>query len=234
MWMQHDGAPPHYAVQVAGSPPPPKHFKLQNNNRRHKYRRTSLQQEAHPASSDETCDNGEDKGKKEERVSDEENDMPVALDEHKRKRPQPEQTKPLNMSSHGLMTGQTIFSQFGVDTDDFPRSRLPLRPSQSATWTCRTTRRQELSSPTPPSIGPTFLIPRNTRWTSRRRPTSSSKRCGPTTRTPLLDMESHMSGPDHSMDSHDDCDRNLHPGMMMQQDFVGMMPGVSNRLLGKF
>lgn len=46
----------------------------------------------------------------------------------------------------------------------------------------------------------------------------------------LLDMESHMSGPDHSMDSHDDCDRGLHPGMMAQQDFVGMMPGISNRL----
>lgn len=39
-----------------------------------------------------------------------------------------------------------------------------------------------------------------------------------------------MSGPDHSMDSHDECDRGLHPGMMVQQDFVGMMPGVSNRL----
>lgn len=46
----------------------------------------------------------------------EESDMPVALDDRKRKRPAPqpplhqpqppEQTKPLNMSSHGLLTGQ--------------------------------------------------------------------------------------------------------------------------------
>lgn len=47
----------------------------------------------------------------------EESDMPVALDDRKRKRPAqqpplhqppqpPEQTKPLNMSSHGLITGQ--------------------------------------------------------------------------------------------------------------------------------
>lgn len=44
--------------------------------------------------------------------SGEESDMPVALDDRKRKRPvqqppqPPEQTKPLNMSSHGLITGQ--------------------------------------------------------------------------------------------------------------------------------
>lgn len=49
--------------------------------------------------------------------SGEESDMPVALDDRKRKRPAPqpplhqppqppEQTKPLNMSSHGLITGQ--------------------------------------------------------------------------------------------------------------------------------
>lgn len=49
--------------------------------------------------------------------SGEESDMPVALDDRKRKRPTPqpplqqppqppEQTKPLNMSSHGLITGQ--------------------------------------------------------------------------------------------------------------------------------
>ena len=42
--------------------------------------------------------------------SEEENDMPVGLNEPKRKRAEPaEQIKPLNMSSHGIMTGQVNF-----------------------------------------------------------------------------------------------------------------------------
>lgn len=65
-------------------------------------------------------------------TSEEENDMPVASDEQqKRKRiePPPEQTTPLNMSSHGMVSSsQTIFSQFGVDSDDFP----PEPPAPSA------------------------------------------------------------------------------------------------------
>lgn len=44
----------------------------------------------------------------------------------------------------------------------------------------------------------------------------------------LLDMESHMSGPEHSMDSHDD-EQSMHQ-MMVTPELMGMMPGVSNRL----
>lgn len=42
----------------------------------------------------------------------------------------------------------------------------------------------------------------------------------------LLDMESHMSATEHSMDSHGDDQQSL----MMQQDFSGMMAGMSSRL----
>lgn len=44
----------------------------------------------------------------------------------------------------------------------------------------------------------------------------------------LLEMESHMSGPDHSMDSHED-DQSMHQ-MMVTPELMSMMPSVSNRL----
>lgn len=47
----------------------------------------------------------------------------------------------------------------------------------------------------------------------------------------LLEMDtSHMSGPDHSMDSHDDQDQNMH--MMITPELMGMMPGTPNSRLG--
>lgn len=41
-----------------------------------------------------------------EAISSEEEDDSAAVNERKRKRAEPEQIKPLNMSSHGIMTGQ--------------------------------------------------------------------------------------------------------------------------------
>uniref|UniRef100_A0A6P7GBD6 Uncharacterized protein LOC114336046 n=1 Tax=Diabrotica virgifera virgifera TaxID=50390 RepID=A0A6P7GBD6_DIAVI len=90
----------------------------------------------------EEGNSGEDREKENEKAGgseqpssdeNEKDDMPVALEpqpEPKRKRPisqQSDQNKPLNMSSHGLLSGQTIFSHFGVD-DDFP----PEPPAPSA------------------------------------------------------------------------------------------------------
>ncbi|KAJ8927860.1 hypothetical protein NQ314_019604 [Rhamnusium bicolor] len=195
----------------------PKHFKVQDNNRKHKFRRSSLQDRP----SDETSDreNKENKGQS----SDEENDMPVALDEIKRKRLQPEQTKPLNMSSHGLITGQ-----FGVDTDDFP----PEPPAPSAIPVGHVDMSDH--SPTRTLLTNTSIhrtdLSDSTKYTLDIKKEADIK--FETLRSydqdSLLDMESHMSGPDHSMDSHDDCDRNLHSSMMVQQDFVGMMPDVNS------
>jgi hypothetical protein len=42
----------------------------------------------------------------------------------------------------------------------------------------------------------------------------------------LLEMDSHMSGPDHSMDSHvDELSMNQ---MLLTRVLMGLMPGVSN------
>ncbi|XP_018564062.1 protein tramtrack, beta isoform-like isoform X2 [Anoplophora glabripennis] len=200
----------------------PRHFRLADSgNRRAKYRRTSLQERP----SDETPGGCREGKAQPGHSSDEENDMPVALDEHKRSRHQPEQTKPLNMSSHGLMTGQ-----FGVDTDDFP----PEPPAPSAIPVGHVDMADH--SPTRSLLTNTPIhrtdISDSTKYTLDIKKEADIK--FETLRSydqdSLLDMESHMSGPDHSMDSHDDCDRGLHPSMMVQQDFVGMMPGVSNRL----
>jgi hypothetical protein len=76
----------------------PKQFKPQDNNKRNKQKKPHL---------DNTSDK-EDNGSVDGHSSDEEHDMPVALNEHKRKRAEPEQIKPLNMSSHGIMTGQVM------------------------------------------------------------------------------------------------------------------------------
>lgn len=75
----------------------PKQFKLQqDNNRKYKYKRYNHR------------NNNKERDKE---TTDEENDMPVVSDEHnKRKRFEPEQTKPLNMTSHGIITGQVLIS----------------------------------------------------------------------------------------------------------------------------
>lgn len=82
---------------------PPKQFKTsQDNNRKVKLRKRV---DRTTSSSDKDEDNASIKGTV--ITSDEENDMPDALNETKTKRLEPEQTKPLNMSSHGIMaTGQ--------------------------------------------------------------------------------------------------------------------------------
>ncbi|KAG5900365.1 hypothetical protein JTB14_033813 [Gonioctena quinquepunctata] len=206
-------------------------FKVQDNNAPVKFKRTGLPPElptpTNEAESGDKADDAEDQS-----TENEENDMPVALDERKRKRPhQPEQTKPLNMSSHGLLSGQTIFSQFGVDTDDFPPeppapSAIPVghvdmsNADHSPTRTLLTTpiHRMDISDSTKYTLD--IKKEADIKFETLRSYDQDS----------LLDMESHMSGPDHSMDSHEDGDRSMHQGMMGQADFGGMLPGVSNRL----
>lgn len=87
----------------------PKQFKSTENNRKHKYRKPERRRSP----------NQEDKENKDSTFanhsSDEENDMPVALDEENRKRKTNEtMSKPVNMTSHGPLAEQVrIFS----DTD---------------------------------------------------------------------------------------------------------------------
>lgn len=46
----------------------------------------------------------------------------------------------------------------------------------------------------------------------------------------LLEMDtSRMSGPDHSMDSHEDAEHGMHT-MMVTPELMGMLPGGSSRL----
>ncbi|VEN52360.1 unnamed protein product [Callosobruchus maculatus] len=139
--------------------------------------------------------------------------------------------KPVNMTSHGIVTGgQTIFSQFGVDTEDFP----PEPPAPSAIPVGHV----DMSEHSPTRTLLTTPIHRtdisdSTKYTLEIKKEADIK--FETLRSydqdSLLDMESHMSGPDHSMDSHDDIERGLHQGMLVQHDFGDMMAGVSaNRL----
>lgn len=46
----------------------------------------------------------------------------------------------------------------------------------------------------------------------------------------MMDMDaSHMSGTDHSMESHEDAERSIH-SMMVTPELMGMLPGGSGRL----
>lgn len=46
----------------------------------------------------------------------------------------------------------------------------------------------------------------------------------------MLEMDtSRMSGPDHSMDSHEDTEHGMHT-MMVTPELMGMLPGGSSRL----
>lgn len=82
----------------------PKHFRPLDVNRKQKIKREKVERRNSSDLEDE-ADN-KDSGHR-SNSSDEENDMPVDYDEdnRRRKHSQP-QTKPLNMSSHGMMTGQ--------------------------------------------------------------------------------------------------------------------------------
>ncbi|XP_044269034.1 protein tramtrack, alpha isoform-like isoform X1 [Tribolium madens] len=195
----------------------PKQFKPQDNNKRYKHKKPHL---------DNTSDK-EDNGSIEAHSSDEEHDMPVALNDHKRKRAEPEQVKPLNMSSHGILTGQTIFSQFGVDTDDFP----PEPPAPSAIPVGHVDMQDH--SPTRTlltnTIHRTDLSDSNVKYCDIKKEADIKfETLRSYDQDSLLEMDSHMSGPDHSMDSHED-DQSMHQ-MMVTPELMGMMPGVSNRL----
>ncbi|XP_074028796.1 uncharacterized protein isoform X2 [Leptinotarsa decemlineata] len=201
-------------------------FKLQDNNPSVNNKRPASRQETPSATNEAEPEDKED-DTEDQSTENEENDMPVALDERKRKRPNPpEQTKPLNMSSHGLLSGQ-----FGVDTDDFP----PEPPAPSAIPVGHMDMSNVEHSPTRTLLTTPIHridISDSTKYTLDIKKEADIK--FETLRSydqdSLLDMESHMSGPDHSMDSHEDGDRSMHQGVMGQGDFGGMLAGVSNRL----
>ncbi|KAK9744992.1 CENP-B N-terminal DNA-binding domain [Popillia japonica] len=195
----------------------PKQFKQTENHRKHKYRKPERKQ-----SPDQ-----EDKENKDasfiNHSSDEENDMPVALDEESRKRKLSETiTKPINMTSHGPLA-----EQFGVDNDDFP----PEPPAPTAIPVGNIEMHEH--SPTRTlltnsSIHRTDLSDSHKFTTDIKKEIIDIK--FETLRSydgeqSILDMEaSRMSGADHSMDSHDDNDQGMHT-MMITPDMMGIMPG---------
>ncbi|XP_063915138.1 protein tramtrack, alpha isoform isoform X3 [Zophobas morio] len=200
------------AYSKVRKPSSPKHFKTQDNNKRQR-RKVHL---------DNTSDN-DDNESLNGNSSEEENDMPVGLNEPKRKRAEPaEQIKPLNMSSHGIMTGQ-----FGVDTDDFP----PEPPAPSAIPVGHVEMQDH--SPTRTlltnTIHRTDLSDSNVKFIDIKKEADIKfETLRSYDQDSLLEMESHMSGPDHSMDSHED-DQSMHQ-MMVTPELMSMMPSVSNRL----
>lgn len=122
---------------------------------------------------------------------------------------------------------QTIFSQFGVDTDDFP----PEPPAPSAIPVGHVDMQDH--SPTRTlltnSIHRTDLSDSNVKYCEIKKESEIKfETLRSYDQDSLLDMESHMSGPEHSMDSHDD-EQSMHQ-MMVTPELMGMMPGVSNRL----
>lgn len=126
---------------------------------------------------------------------------------------------------------QTIFSHFGVDTDDFPPE--PPAPSAIPVGHMDMSSAAADHSPTRTILtGPMHRtdISDSTKYTLDIKKEADIK--FETLRSydqdSLLDMESHLSGPDHSMDSHEDGERGIHQ-MMGHGDFSGM-PGVSSRL----
>lgn len=82
----------------------PKHFKPLDGNRKQRIKREKVER-GNSSDQEEDAD-GKDNGLR-SNTSDEENEMPVDYEEDNRRRKQSQpQTKPLNMSSHGMMTGQ--------------------------------------------------------------------------------------------------------------------------------
>ncbi|CAH1105883.1 unnamed protein product [Psylliodes chrysocephalus] len=230
--------PPELALQLnfkgGRKSPLPKHFKIAVPRNQNTPKLSHPPNEKRPANEiieGEIKVAAETGGEGKSNEETEENDMPVALEEPTRKRPQPEQTKPLNMSSHGLLSGQTIFSHFGVDTDDFPPE--PPAPSAIPVGHMDMSSAAADHSPTRTILtGPMHRtdISDSTKYTLDIKKEADIK--FETLRSydqdSLLDMESHLSGPDHSMDSHEDGERGIHQ-MMGHGDFSGM-PGVSSRL----
>lgn len=82
----------------------PKHFKPLDSHRKQRIKREKVEKGNSSDQEEEADvkDNGHNSN-----TSDEENEMPIDYEEDNRRRKQSQpQTKPLNMSSHGMMTGQ--------------------------------------------------------------------------------------------------------------------------------
>lgn len=83
----------------------PKHFRPLDGNRRQKIKREKAEKSV--ASDQEEDAEAKDNHAQQDNTSDEDSEMPVDYEDESRRRKQGQpQTKPLNMSSHGMMTGQ--------------------------------------------------------------------------------------------------------------------------------
>lgn len=165
-----------------------------------------------------------------ERATDEagNDEMPVNSDAATHYRVDPERRTPLNMSSQGLLAGQTLFSHFGVDTDDFP----PEPPAPSAIPVGHvdmdhSPTRTLLNSG---SIHRTDIS--DSKYEIKKEAIDIKfETLRSYDQDSLLEMDSHnsrMSGADLSRDSHDDQDQSMH-SMLVTPELMGMVPGVSSR-----
>lgn len=138
-----------------------------------------------------------------------ENGEPIDSRE-KEDRRRPEQSKPLNMSSHGIMTGQTIFAQFGVDTDDFP----PEPPAPSAIPVGNLDLQDQ--SPTRTLLANNGSIHRtdisDLKYEIKKEVIDIKfETLRGYDQDSILEMDSHMSGgAERSLDGHDDQDHSMH------------------------
>ncbi|XP_065162272.1 uncharacterized protein [Atheta coriaria] len=158
-------------------------------------------------------------------------------DDKGRKRLNAEQNL-LNMSSNALLTGQLLFSQFGVDNEDFsPDPPAPMAipvghvemQEHSPTRTLLTNsslHRTDLSRKRfyrfPQVRSFNFALLSDTHLKDIKREIKFETLHSSYSSESLLDIDSHMSA--HSMDSHDGHDPNSHTTMMITPELTSLMP----------
>ncbi|XP_044747858.1 protein tramtrack, alpha isoform isoform X2 [Coccinella septempunctata] len=154
-------------------------------------------------------------------------EMPVNSDGRIRDPDQQRRTA-LNMSSQGLLAGQTLFSHFGVDTDDFP----PEPPAPSAIPVGHVDMDH---SPTRTLLNSSSIHRTDISDSKYEIKKEAIDIKFETLRSydqdSLLEIDSHnsrMSGADLSRDSHEDQDQSMH-SMLVTPELMGMVPGVSSR-----
>ncbi|XP_031346961.1 protein bric-a-brac 1 isoform X2 [Photinus pyralis] len=159
----------------------------------------------------------------EEHGSDYDSDAPLVVDEGpKRKKLTQSHSTPINMSSHGLLAGQLC------ENDEFP----PEPPAPSATPVGHVDLQEH--SPTRnllQSSHRTDLSDVHIKYEDIKKETTIKfETLRSFDHDSVMDMDaSHISGPDHSMESHEDAERAMH-SMMVTPELMGIMPGVSGRL----
>ncbi|XP_030765969.1 uncharacterized protein LOC115889997 isoform X2 [Sitophilus oryzae] len=211
-----------------------RHLNLDDNNyRQYKYRRLENQNTVTEESNSTDGKNEEDRHQetpKSTKDPNNDNEMPIALDEI-RKRDQLLQGRldfrqvflP-NMSSNGVMAGQTIFSTF--DSDDFP----PEPPAPSAVPVGHVDMTDHTTMLTNAPIHRTDLSDSTGKYhlEIKEEPDIKFETLRSFDQDSLLEMDSHMSS-EHSIGSHEDLAEMRHR-TMMRSDFTQLRNRLHSRL----